>query len=155
MPAKKKNRKLEEGLKKTAAALGKTLARSQDKVEKSGRRAAKAAKKLVKTMTHTAEEVLAKTTDKLRQAEEMLEANEKGKSRFKGLGQKSVAEAIGILAGEIRIYLEEHEEIGASKLLSVMKKRGNSDAMVFAAIGWLVKEKKVAISEDGKKISQG
>jgi hypothetical protein len=155
MNARKKDRKLEEGLKKAATSVGKTLARSQVKIEKTGRRAVKSAKKLVKGMTHSAEEVLARTAGKLRQAEGLIGGErERNSTRFRGIGHKSVAETIGLLAGEIRIYMEEHEEIGASKLLSVMKGRGYSDAVVFAAMGWLIKEKKIAISEDGKKVSQ-
>jgi hypothetical protein len=154
MTTKKKGRKLEDGLKKAATSIGKTLARSQVKIEKTGRKAVKKAEKLVEGITHSAEEVLAKTAGKLKQAEERLSVEqERGATRFKGVGQKSVAEAIGILAGEIRNCMEEHEEIGASKLLSLMKARGNSDAMVFAAMGWLVRDKKIAISEDGKKVS--
>lgn len=154
MTTSKKSRKLEKGLKKAATNIGKTLARSQVKIEKTGRKAVKSAGKLVADITHSAEEVLAQTASKLRQAEERLSGDkEKGASRFKGVGQKSVAEAIGMLAGEIRICMEEHEELGASKLLSLMKGRGHSDAMVFAAMGWLVREKKIVISRDGKKIS--
>jgi hypothetical protein len=154
MTTSKKGRKLEKGLKKAATSIGKTLARSQVKIEKTGRRAVKSAEKLVEGITHSAEEVLAKTASKLKQAEKRLSGEqEKGASRFKGVGQKSVAEAIGILAGEIKICMEEHEELGASKLLSLMKARGHSDAMVFAAMGWLVRDKKIVISEDGKKVS--
>lgn len=154
MATSKKGRKLEDGLKKAATSIGKTLARSQDKIEKTGRRAVKSAEKLVEGITHSAEEVLAQTAGKLRRAGKRRGTNqEKGPTRFKGVGQKSVAEAIGILAGEIKVCMEEHEEIGASRLLSLMKGRGHSDAMVFAAMGWLVKDKKIVISEDGKKVS--
>ena len=154
MATSKKGRKLEDGLKKAATSIGKTLARSQDKIEKTGRRAVKNAEKLVEGITHSAEEVLAQTAGKLRRAGKRRGTNqEKGSTRFKGVGQKSVAEAIGILAGEIKVCMEEQEEIGASRLLSLMKGRGHSDAMVFAAMGWLVKEKKIVISEDGKKVS--
>lgn len=154
MTTSKKGRKLEKNLKKAASTIGKTLARTQVKIEKTGRRAVKGAEKLVEGITHSAEEVLAQTAGKLRKAEERLSGDkERGASRFKGVGRKSVAEAIAILAGEIRICMEEHEELGASKLLSLMKGRGHSDAMVFAAMGWLVRDKKIVISEDGKKIS--
>lgn len=154
MTISKKGRKLEKGLKKAATTIGKTLARTQVKIEKTGRRALKKAEKLVDSVTHSAEEVLAQTAGKLRQAEESISGDlGKGATRFKGVGRKSVAEAIGVLAGEIRVCMEEHEEIGASRLLSLMKGRGHSDAMVFAAMGWLVRDKKIVISEDGKKVS--
>lgn len=153
MTISKKGRKLEKGLKKAATTIGKTLARTQVKIEKTGRRVLKKAEKLVDGITHSAEEVLAQTAGKLRQAEESLSGVEKGATRFKGVGRKSVAEAIGVLAGEIRVCMEEHEEIGASRLLSLMKGRGHSDAMVFAAMGWLIRDKKIVISEDGKKVS--
>lgn len=154
MTVRKKSRKLEQGLKKAATTIGKSLARSQVKIEKTGRQAVKSAEKLVESMTHSAEEVLAKTAGKIKQAEEKISGGrETGSSRFKGAGRKSVAESLGMLADEIRIYLEEHEEIGVSKLLGVMKSRSHSDAMVFAAMGWLVRDAKIAISGDGKKVS--
>lgn len=143
-----------KAVKKAATSLGKTLSSSQVKLEKSGRKAVKKAEKLVEGITHSAGEVLAKTASKLKQAEERISGDlERGSSRFKGVGRKSVAEAIGMLAEEIRLYMEEHEEIGASKLLSVMKSQGHSDAMVFAGMGWLVRDKKIVISSDGKKVS--
>lgn len=143
-----------KAVKKAATSLGKTLSSSQVKLEKSGRKAVKKAEKLVEGITHSAGEVLAKTASKLKQAEERISGDlERGSSRFKGVGRKSVAEAIGTLAEEIRLYIEEHEEIGASKLLSVMKSQGHSDAMVFAGMGWLVRDKKIVISSDGKKVS--
>lgn len=143
-----------KAVKKAATSLGKTLSSSQVKLEKSGRKAVKKAEKLVGELTHSAGEVLAKTASTLKQAEERISGDlERGSSRFKGVGRKSVAEAIGMLAEEIRLYIEEHEEIGASKLLSVMKSQGHSDAMVFAGMGWLVRDKKIVISSDGKKVS--
>lgn len=150
----KSGRKAVKKGKKAATSLGKTLSSSQVKLEKSGRKAVKKAEKLVGDITHSAGEVLAKTASKLKQAEERISGDlERGSSRFKGVGRKSVAEAIGTLAEEIRLYIEEHEEIGASKLLSVMKSQGHSDAMVFAGMGWLVRDKKIVISSDGKKVS--
>lgn len=154
MTTSKKGQKIKKGLKKAATSIGKTLAHTQTKIGKTGKRAAKSAEKLVEGLTHTAEEILAKTGNKLKQAEEVLSGDqERVSSRFKGVGQKSVAEAISILAGELRTCMEEHEEIGASKLLSLMKGRGYSDAMVFAAMGWLLRDKKIVISGDGKKVS--
>lgn len=150
----KKAGKIGNGLKKTAHAIGKTLTSSQVKLEKSGRKAVKKTEKLLEGITHSAEEVLTKTANKLKRGKEQTGGDqERGSSRFKGIGRKSVAEAIGKLAEEIRLYMEEHEEIGASKLLSVMKSRGHSDAMVFAGMGWLVRDKKISLSSDGKKVS--
>ena len=60
--------------------------------------------------------------------------------------------AAGLLAEEVRAYLEENEEIGLSKLVNVMKNQRNSEAMTFGAIGWLARDGKIAISKDGKKI---
>lgn len=152
--ALKKAGKIGDDLKKTATSIGKTLTSSQVKLEKTGRKAVKKTEQLVEGITHSAEEVFTKTADKLKRGAEQIGGDlERGSSRFKGVGRKSVAEAIGILAEEIRLYIEEHEEIGASKLLSVMKSQGHSDAMVFAGMGWLVRDKKIVISSDGKKVS--
>jgi cell division septum initiation protein DivIVA len=154
MTARKKSDKLDESLKKAASSIGKALARSQIKLAKTKRQAVKKAEKMVDKVTHSAEQALDLTVKKIHQAEDRISGTEKvTASRFSCRGKKSVTDSIGLLANEIKAYLEEHEEIGLSKLVSVMKNLRNSEAMTFGAIGWLARDGKIAISGDGKKIS--
>ena len=154
MANKRKSDKIDENMKKAASSIGKALARSQVKLEKTGRKAVKKAGAMVDKVTHSAERALDRTAKKFQQSANDLSGTRKGSSsRFSGRGKKSVIDSIGLLAEEVRTYLEENEEIGLSKLVNVMKNRGNSEAMAFGSIGWLAREGKVAISKDGKKIS--
>lgn len=154
MAIKKRGEKVEKEMKKAATSIGKALAKSQGKVDKTKRQAVKGAKKLVNKIAHSAENMLEQASKKIKQAEKKISANkEPGASRFRSSNDKTVMESVGILAEEIRLYIEENEEIGVSKLLGVMKTRGNGDAMIFAAMGWLLRDKKVTISPDGKKVS--
>jgi len=154
MADKKKSDKIDENMKKAASSIGKVLARSQIKLEKTRRQAVKKAGEMVDKVTQSAEQALERTASKIQRTENNSSGTRKGSStRFSGRGKKSVVDSIGLLAGEVLTYLEENEEIGLSKLVNVMKNRGNSEAMAFGAIGWLAREGKVAISRDGKKIS--
>jgi hypothetical protein len=154
MADKKKTDKIDENMKKAASSIGKALARSQVKLEKTRRQAVKRAGEMVGKVTHSAEQALDRTAKKIPQTENVIPGTKRGSSsRFSGRGKKSVIDSIGLLAAEVLIYLEENEEIGLSKLVNVMKNRGNSEAMAFGSIGWLAREGKIAISRDGKKIS--
>jgi uncharacterized protein with PhoU and TrkA domain len=154
MTDKKKSDKIDENMKKAASSIGKALARSQVKLEKTRRQAIKKAGEMVDKVTISAEQALDRTVKKTHKTEDDISGTRKGSSsRFSGRGKKSVIDSIGLLAGEVLAYLEENEEIGLSKLVNVMKNRGNSEAMAFGAVGWLAREGKIAISKDGKKIS--
>jgi hypothetical protein len=154
MPDKKKSDKIDENMKKAASSIGKALARSQVKLEKTRRQAVKKAGEMVDKVTSSAEQALERTVKKPHKTEDDISGTRKvSASRFSGRGKKSVIDSIGLLAGEVLAYLEENEEIGLSKLVNVMKNRGNSEAMAFGAVGWLARENKIAISKDGKKIS--
>jgi hypothetical protein len=109
---------------------------------------------MVGKVSHSAEQALNRTAKKIPKTENDISGTRRGpSSRFSSRGKKSVIDSIGLLAGEVQTFLEENEEIGLSKLVNVMKNRGNSEAMAFGSIGWLAREGKIAISRDGKKIS--
>lgn len=148
MAIKKKNQTSAGSKSKSATTIGKKLATPQTKVDKTKHQPpAKGAKKLVNKMAHTVENMLAE------QAEKKASGKEPGANRFRAAANKTIVESIGLLAEEIRIYMEENEEIGVSKLLGVMKSRGKSEAMTFTAMGWLIRDNKITISSDGKKVS--
>lgn len=154
MAIKKKSQKLEDDLKQAAASIGKSMASSQVKIEKTRKQAMKGAGKLVSKLAHSAEDILEQTSRKIKEVEEKISGGgESGSNRFRSTGKKTIAESIGLMAEETRLYVEEHEEIGVARVLNIMKSRGHSEAMVFAAIGWLMRDQKISISSDGKKIS--
>ncbi len=154
MAKKKSPDKLDQNLKEAATKIGKALARSQVKFEKTRRQALKRAEEMVERVTHSAEKPMGQKVDDAGEAEERIKGTRKGSSsRFKPTGRKSVTDSIGLLADEVQAYLEENEEIGLSKLVNIMKNRSNSEAMTFGAIGWLARDGKITISRDGKKIS--
>lgn len=153
MAIKKKAAKPEKNIKKAAATIGKALAKSQVKLDKTKRQAVKGAKKLVNKIAHSAEDMLEQASKKIKYAEKIIADKEPGGNRFRATNNKTIIESVGLLAEEIRLYIEENEEIGVSKLLGVMKSRDNGDAMIFAAMGWLLRDRKIMISPDGKKVS--
>jgi len=153
MAIKKKVTKPAEKIKKAATSVGKALVKSQVKLDKTKRQAVKGAKKLVNKIAHSAENMLEQASKKIKHAEKITAAKEPGGNRFQATNNKTIVESVGLLAEEIRLYIEENEEIGVSKLLGVMKSRDNGDAMIFAAMGWLIRDRKIVISPDGKKVS--
>lgn len=153
MAIKKKATKPEEKTKKAATSIGKTLVKSQVKLDKTKRQPVKGAKKLVNKIAHSAENMHEKASKKIKHTEKVAAAKEPGGNRFRATDKKTIIESVGLLAEEIRLYIEENEEIGVSKLLGVMKSRDNGDAMIFAAMGWLIRDRKIIISPDGKKVS--
>jgi len=148
MAIKKDSKNLKERAKKAATSSGKPSA-PQGKFDKSKRpNVPKSAKKLVHKMAHSVENMLVEQPP-----EQVGTGKEPGTNRFRATDKKSIIESVGLLAEEIRIYMEENEEIGVSKLLGILKNQGNSEAMIFAAMGWLIRDSKITISPDGKKIS--
>lgn len=148
MAIKKKSRNIEENMKKSATSISKPLTTPQAKVDKTKRSANKTTKKLGQKVTNSVKNMLVEPTGIKSPA-----GKEHGANRFRSTDKKTVVESVGALAEEIRIYMEENEEIGVSKLLGVMKGRENSEAMTFAAMGWLIRDGKIIISPDGKKVS--
>ncbi|NTV15138.1 MAG: hypothetical protein HGA96_14605 [Desulfobulbaceae bacterium] len=153
MAIKKKGGKLEDNTKKTAKSIGKTVVKSQLTTNKNKGQALKGTKKMVNKIAHSAEKMLEQASKTGKKVEKTTAAKEPGANRFRATDKKSIVESVGVLAEEIRLYIDENEEIGVSKLLGVMKSRGNGEAMIFAAMGWLLRDRKITISPDGKKVS--
>jgi len=149
MAIKKKSQTNEVNMKKTATSIGKNPSTPKSKIDKSKRQpAVKVAKKMVNKMAHSVANMLVEEG-----GAKPKTGKEAGVNRFRATEDKTVVESVGLLAEEIRIYMEENEEIGVSKLLGVMKGRENSEAMTFASMGWLIRDGKITISSDGKKVS--
>jgi len=64
------------------------------------------------------------------------------------LTQASPLEAIGTCAGDVWQYLDTHGPTGTTQLLHGVKVPRD---LLFQAIGWLAREGKIVIDEEGRK----
>jgi hypothetical protein len=138
MAAEKKEKPTETSpagisLTETGIKVGKALARSSHKVEDTRRRVRKVAGNIVDTVTPKKE-----TPPK--------------KGLFKPPADMPVADRLGFIAGDIYQYLLRMGTTPADTLVQKMMQDGNNQAMVFAAIGWLAREGKIAFSSDGDSL---
>ena len=148
MAIKKLSKKPKEKMKKSTISTSKTKTTPKLNIDKIKHgTVTKGTKKLVNKMAHSVEKMI------LTQDGEKNAPGKEHTSRFRATDKKTIVESVGLLAEEIKIYMEENEEIGVSKLLGVMKNRENSEAMTFSAMGWLIRDGKIIISTDGKKVS--
>lgn len=155
--AAKKSKKNDRSLKTAGVEVGKALARSTHTVEETGRKAKKAAENFVKTASKKAEITVETTLEKVKAAvKNPLAAAAKSKAvaacpLTPGKGM-DVPGHMGILAGEIYHYLSEKGESPVDRLLKSMKSGANSEALIYAALGWLARECKVTFTADGSKV---
>lgn len=61
--------------------------------------------------------------------------------------QRAAMHAIGDMAGEIWEYLSSH---GPTPISKVVREVGGSRDLVHQGIGWLAREKKIQIEENGR-----
>jgi ATP:corrinoid adenosyltransferase len=156
MVAPKKGPKDFDGnLKKTGAALGQLLARSQAKLEKTRLQAIKSTGRLVDRMTRKAEQTVEATAEKIHTATASTEEQSRktATARFKPVKNNAINESVRILAEDILTYLIDNGKTTTAELQMVMEKRRRNPGMIFAAIGWLAGENKVHITRDGNNIS--
>ncbi len=155
--ASKKTKKTNISMKTAGVGVGKALARSTHTVEETGRKAKKAAENFVKTASKKAETTVETTLAKVRAAvKHPLTSAAKNKSAVAcpltpGKGM-DVPGHMGLLAGEIYHYLSEKGESPVEKLLKSMKSGANSEALIYAALGWLARECKVTFTADGSSV---
>jgi hypothetical protein len=116
--------------------VGKAIARSTFKAEKTG-------KKIKKKVDETVS----------RLSSGKKEAGKKIKSPFTDKGEFAVGDKIGFVAGEIYEHLSQHGEMETEKLISEIMKRKNSNPIIFCAMGWLAREGKINLSPDGALIA--
>ena len=118
--------------------VGKAIARSTFQAEQSGK---KIKKKVEDTVSRLSS---GKSNTGVKAA----------KSPFTDKGDIAVGDKLGFVAGEIFEHLSQHGgEMATEKLVSAIKGRKNSNAMVFSAVGWLAREGKINLSADGALIS--
>ena len=145
----------DENLKKAGSVLGRLFARSQKKLEESGRQAIKTAGELVDTATKTAEKTVESTVVKIHEATATGEATKKSAppAAFRSIKSKSIADSVRLLADDISAYLTENGKTSVAELVTAMEKQRRNQGMIFAAMGWLAGEGKVKVTKDGKNIS--
>jgi hypothetical protein len=144
----------DKNLKKAGAAIGQLLARSQAKLEKTGRQALKTTGKLVDTMTKKAEPPGEPPVGKIRDASAPGEEQNPKSSPtgFKPIKNNPIDLSIRLLGEEIIDYLTDNGKTATAELQMIMGKRRRNQGMVFAAVGWLAGEGKVHITRDGNTI---
>ena len=145
----------DENLKKAATAIGQLLARSQTKLEKTGRQALKTTGRIVDSVTKKAEQTVESTVEKIHEVTASGDEQSKttAPARFKPIKNKAINESVRFLAEDIINYLTDNGKTTMAELQMIMGKRRRNQGMVFAAIGWLAGENKVHITRDGNNIS--
>ena len=130
----------------TSIKVGKALARTSVKAETSTKKVKKMAEELLDTVT-------AKTTKKKSDRPQPPMAKKKGALPLSPAPGLSVEGHLGFLAGDIYHHLEAEGQTAVSKLLTALKKRQHTEAMFYAAIGWLAREGQVTFTPDGKDLT--
>jgi nucleotidyltransferase/DNA polymerase involved in DNA repair len=144
----------DENLKKVGSVLGRLFARSQKKLEESGRQAIKTAGELVETAAKTAEKTVESTVEKIHEATATGGTIKKTATpALKSIKSKSIADSVCLLADDISAYLKDNGKTTVEELVAAMEKQRRNQGMIFAAMGWLVGEGKVKVTKDGKNIS--
>ncbi|MDH3393350.1 MAG: winged helix-turn-helix domain-containing protein [Desulfobulbaceae bacterium] len=123
----------------TGIKVGKALARTSAKAERSTRKVKKMAEELLDSVTGK-KAAKAKSTPKP-QALTLSPAA--------GL---SVEESLGFLAGDLYQLLKSNGKTTSKKIIGTLKKGGHSEAMIYAAIGWLAREGKITFTPKGDKL---
>ncbi|MBI5559005.1 MAG: winged helix-turn-helix domain-containing protein [Deltaproteobacteria bacterium] len=136
----KKESSAEKKLIDAGKEVGKAIARSSFKAEKTGREIKKKVEETVSRLSSNAKKIT-------------KEVAKKAKSPFSTKGDMVLNDQIGFVAGEIYEHLSQHGEMATEKLVSAIMKRNNSNAMVFCAVGWLAREGKINLSQDGSHIA--
>ncbi len=126
--------------------VGKAIARTTVKAETSTRKVKKMAEDLIESVSTKA------TRKKEAPAPPAQATSRKGVNPLSPAPGLSVEGHLGFLAGDIYQHLEAEGQTPVSRLLASLMKRQHSEAMVYAAIGWLAREGRVTFTPDGKDL---
>ena len=140
----KKGSKKQNTMTETGIKVGKALARTSVKAEKSTRKVKQMAEDLLDSVTG-----IKIAVPKTNQTPPPPRPYPLPLSPVAGL---SVEGHLGFLAGDLYQILEADGETTTKKLVSTLKKRSHSEAMIYAAIGWLAREGRVTFTPDGKSL---
>ena len=106
MTTKKGLKDFDEHLKKAGSVIGQLFARSQKKLEESGKQAIKTATELVETVSKTAEKTVGATVEKIHDATATETAAKATAPALRSIKNKSIADSIRLLADDISAYLK-------------------------------------------------
>ena len=118
------------------------------KAEETGKKALKFTEEIAESVSHQAEEAVKKIRDISQSEEATPETKNKKPLTLKSTKGTSLEKSLEAIAGEIFSYLEKNGEASLDKIVNVMKRKKNTQLMVFCAIGWLLHDKKVSIGAD-------
>jgi len=148
MATRKTAKQDQDILTETGVKIGKALAKTAHKAEVIKRKAKQTTKKIIEeTVTKAGEKVAGFRRQKREEVPRSAQSGLHPKAR------ESVEAALAAIAEEIRHYLVEHGPVPTVKILNVMKRRGNTTALVHAALGWSARECRIRFSEDGENVS--
>ena len=153
MTSKKGLKDFDENLKKAGSMIGQLFARSQKKLEETGKQAIKTATELVETVSQTAEKTVGSTVEKIHDATATGTAAKATVPALKSIKNKAIKDSVLLLAEDISAYLKENGKTTVTDLVAAMEKQRRNPGMIFAAMGWLVGAGKATVTKDGKNIS--
>ena len=133
----------------------KVFASTTSKAEETGKKALKFTEEMAETVSHQAEAAVKKIRD-MSQGEEATpesEAKTKKPLSLKSKEGTSLEKDLAAVAEDIYSYLEKNGASSLDKIVNVMKRKKNTQLMVFCAIGWLLHDKKVIIGADDTTIA--
>jgi len=130
----------------TSIKVGKALARTSVQAEKSTRKVKKMAEELLETV---GDKVSRKNiSEKVKKIGEL--SRDIPLAPAAGL---SVEGHLGFLAGDLYQTLKAEGETSTAELVKTLKKRCHSEAMIYAAMGWLAREGQATFTPDGKSLT--
>jgi hypothetical protein len=123
------------------------------KAEETGKKALKFTEEMAKTVSHQAEAAVKKIREMSQGEDATPEAKTKKPLSLKSKEGKSLEKELATVAEDIYSYLEKNGEASLDKIVNVMKRKKNTQLLVFCAIGWLLHDKKVIIGADDTTIA--
>ncbi|MDA3971484.1 MAG: winged helix-turn-helix domain-containing protein [Desulfobulbaceae bacterium] len=136
----------ETTMKETSQKIGQALARSSHKFEEASKKAQDKMGDVVDTVSQKAKDVM----HTLGKIEEDTSAPS---CPFRINTGKSLEGQIGETAGVIYEYLTKNNTVPTSRLVNaVMRQRQHTQANVYAALGWMMREEKLEFTEDGAMV---
>ena len=129
-------------MKETSQKIGQALARSSHKFAEASKKAQNKVGDVVDTVSQKAKEVM----HTLGKVEEDTSAPA---CPFRINTGKSLEGQIGETAGVIYEYLTKNNTVPTSRLVNAVMRQRHTQANVYAALGWMMREAKLEFAEDG------
>lgn len=131
-------------MKETSEKIGQALARSSHKFEEASKKAQNKVGEVVDTVSQKAKKVM-----NIGKVEEDVSAPA---CPFRINAGNSLEGQIGETAGVIYEYLTKNNTVPTSRLVNAVMRQRHTQANVYAALGWLMREAKLEFTEDGASV---